>query len=64
VPNFLLIYAETENAAVAAAMSRYPAAQGYSLAFASTAFPTELRHRDRAIQFAAAQGAAPAALSA
>ncbi len=64
VPNFLLIYAETENAAVAAAMSRYPAAQGYSLAFATTSFPTDLRHRDRSIQFAAAQDVAPAALSA
>lgn len=64
VPNFLLIYGESENAAVAAAMARYPAAQGYSLAFATTSFATEQRHRDRSIQFAAAQGLAPEAMTA
>lgn len=57
VPNFLLIYAETENAAVAAAMARYPRAQGYSQAFATTSFATDQRHRDRSIQFAAAHDA-------
>jgi hypothetical protein len=65
VPNFVLIYADNENAAVAAAMQRYPAVQGYRLAFATTSFATEQRHRDRSIKFAPAQGApTPAALSA
>ncbi len=59
VPNFLLIYADTENAAIAAAMSRFPANQGYSLAFATTSFPVEVRHRDRSILFAVPRGAAP-----
>jgi hypothetical protein len=52
VPNYLIIYAESEGAAVAGAMSRYPSAHGYSLAFATTSFPLHLRHRDRVIQFA------------
>lgn len=61
VPNYLLIYAETEAAAVATAAARFPATQGYELAFATTSFDLGQRHRDRQVQFAAPRDAAVAA---
>lgn len=64
VPNYLLIYADTEAAAIAAAAARFPATQGYELAFATTTFDLAQRHRDRQVQFAAPRDAAVAAASA
>ncbi len=64
VPNYLLIYADTEAAAVAAAAARFPAAQGYDLAFATTSFDLGQRHRDRQVQFAAPRDVAVAAATA